>query len=104
MPRMGAVADMPAVIEEWKRLVLTRRKGVMCRLTTTAVVDDKHTLTVQVPADIAPGPKQIVIVLEDAAPMNTETRKLKLPPAHAVGPMDPSCTYRREDMYGDDGR
>jgi hypothetical protein len=76
----------------------------MRTLTTTAVVNDNHTLTVQVPDDIVPGPKQVVIVLEDATPMNKETRKLNLPRAHAVGPVDPTCTYRREDMYGDDGR
>jgi hypothetical protein len=76
----------------------------MRTLTTTAIVSPNHTLTAEVPADIAPGPKQVVIVLEDGAPSNKEPRKLTLPPPHPVGPVDPTCTYRREDMYGDDGR
>jgi hypothetical protein len=76
----------------------------MRALTTTAVVNENHTLTVQVPADIAPGPKQIVIVLEEGTPMNKTSRTLKLPTPHPVGPADPTRTYRREDMYGDDGR
>ncbi len=75
----------------------------MRTLTTTAVVSDNHTLTAQVPADIAPGTKQVVIVLEDAVPVKVKNDAFWLTP-HPVGPTDPTCTYRREDLYGDDGR
>jgi hypothetical protein len=76
----------------------------MRTLTTMAVVSDNHTLTVQVPADILPGLKQVVIVLEDDTSVNKASRTLSLPRPHSAGPVDPTRTYRREEMYGDDGR
>jgi hypothetical protein len=56
------------------------------------------------PAPLPGCPKQFVIVLEEGTPMNKAGRTLKLPTPHPVGPADPTCTYRRKDMYGDDGR
>ena len=76
----------------------------MRTLTTTAVISPNHTLTALVPPDIPPGARQVVIVLEDAAAMNHKSGGLELPPPHPVAPVDPTCTYRREDLYGDDGR
>jgi hypothetical protein len=75
----------------------------MRALTVTAVVGPDHTLTVQVPADIPPGIRTAVVVLEDAAETSPRPTTLTFHP-HPVGPADPACTYRREDMYGDDGR
>lgn len=75
----------------------------MRALTVTAVVRPDHTLTVQVPADIPPGVRTAVVVLEDANETSPRPASLTFHP-HPVGPVDPSCTYRREDMYGDDGR
>lgn len=75
----------------------------MRAVTATAMVRPDHSLTVQVPADIPPGPRTVVIVLEDATPNPRVLRPLKLSP-HPVGPADPACTYRREDIYDDDGR
>ena len=76
----------------------------MRTLTTTAVISADHTLTVEVPADIPPGARQVVIVLEDAAVTSNKSAHLELPPPHPVAPADPTGTYRREDLYGDDGR
>ncbi len=75
----------------------------MRTLTTTATINADHTLTAPVPADLAPGRRLVVIVLEDVAPVGPRSASLQLPP-HPVGPADPTCTYRREDLYGDDGR
>lgn len=75
----------------------------MRALTMTAVVRPDHTLTVQIPADIPPGARTVVIVLEDANGACQRPAALTFHP-HPVGPADPACTYRREDIYGDDGR
>ena len=75
----------------------------MRALTVTAVVQPDHTLTVQVPEDIPPGVRTVVIVLEDANETCRQPFTLTFN-AHPVGPTAPNCTYRREDMYGDDGR
>ncbi len=75
----------------------------MRALTATAVVRADHTLTVQVPADIPPGMRTVVIVLEDVTATPARPVPLMFSP-HPVGPADPGCTYRREDLYGDDGR
>lgn len=75
----------------------------MRTVTTTAIIRPDHTLTLQVPSDISPGSRTVVVVLEDPPPVPHAVVPLKLSP-HPVGPADPACTYRREDMYGDDGR
>ena len=75
----------------------------MRAVTATGIVRADHTLTVPVPADIPPGVRTVVIVLEDASQAVHGAGPLQLRP-HPVGPADPTCTYRREDIYGDDGR
>ena len=42
-----------------------RRTQAMRALTTTAVIGADHTLTARVPPDITPGPKTVVIVLDE---------------------------------------
>ena len=75
----------------------------MRAVTATAVVRSDHTLTVSVPADIPQGPQTVVVVFQDGHAQPTGRMPLIFTP-HPVGPADPSCTYRREDLYGDDGR
>jgi hypothetical protein len=77
----------------------------MRSLVLTAVVTPEHTVTIAVPPDIPPGPHEVVLVIQE----EVQTATKGVPdflnwPAHPVGPTDPSCTYRREDLYGDDGR
>jgi hypothetical protein len=74
----------------------------MRTLIATATIDPNHMLTVQVPADIPPGAHQVVVVLEDV-PTTGEALIVNWP-AHNVGLSDPAMTFRREDLYGDDGR
>jgi hypothetical protein len=74
----------------------------MRTIETTAEVTPEHTLTIQLPADIPPGPHRVVLVIESGE------RKVPLPwkdwKPHDVGLVDPNFTFRREDLYGDDGR
>lgn len=72
----------------------------MRALTATAVVRPDHTLSVQLPEDVAPGTRTVVIVLDETPPA---LAPLVIEP-HPVGPAHPSDTYRREELYGDDGR
>lgn len=77
----------------------------MRSLVVTAVVTPEHTLTVAVPADIPPGPHQVVLVIDGADQPSFQGPPDFLNwPAHDVALVDPSCTFRREDLYGDDGR
>ena len=74
----------------------------MRAVTATAVVGSDHTMTLPVPVDVPIGPQKVVVVLQDTAALRA-TEPLNFAP-HPVGPADPTCTYRREDLYGDDGR
>jgi hypothetical protein len=76
----------------------------MRALTVTAVVRPDHTLTVQVPADIPPGTHQVVVVLQEDASPPRRDRFTADWPVHQSGPVDANMTFRREDIYGDDGR
>jgi hypothetical protein len=75
----------------------------MRTLTTTARINSDHTLSARVPDDIGPGTCRIVIVLDDPSGGPGQSATLSLPQPHPVGPSDPECTYRREDLYDDDG-
>jgi hypothetical protein len=75
----------------------------MRAVSTTAVVRPDHTLVVQLPADIPAGTHEIVIVLQDQ-PAQQTALLAKWPAPHDVGLVDPNMTFRREDIYGDDGR
>lgn len=72
----------------------------MRTIETTAVVTPDHTITVQLPEDIPPGECRVVVVVEDRA---IEALPFGLRP-YNIGLTDPNCTFRREDLYGDDGR
>ena len=100
---------------------------------TTAVVTAEHTVTVQLPADFPTGLCTVAIAARgesvgDELPLGlskietgpwpdgfTVSREqiyddLKIPiiwaewPGHDAKLNDPTCTFRREDIYGDDGR
>ena len=76
----------------------------MRTLTATAVVNENHTLTVEVPADISPGIHEVVVVIQHPEPQQRPNELFRDWPAHNVGLVDPTMTFRREDIYGDDGR
>lgn len=73
----------------------------MRTIETTAVVTPEHTLTIQLPVDVPLGAHRVVLVIDNgdqAAP-----KRLDLKP-YNIGLVDPNFTFRREDLYGDDGR
>jgi hypothetical protein len=74
----------------------------MRTVTATAMVRPDHTLVVPVPDDVPAGECQVVVILQEtgsgSAPVGVRFRP------HPTGPIDPQTTYRREDVYGDDGR
>ncbi|MGH7172199.1 MAG: hypothetical protein ACRELF_12510 [Gemmataceae bacterium] len=76
----------------------------MRALTTRAVVSADHTLTMPVPEDVSPGEHQVTVMIEEAALSPSEKGSLMDWPAHAVALVEPRNTFRREDLYCDDGR
>jgi hypothetical protein len=75
----------------------------MRTIETTGVVTPEHTLTIQLPADVPPGPHRVVLVIESGGPPKAPSLWKDWKP-HNVGLVDPNFTFRREDLYGDDGR
>jgi hypothetical protein len=76
----------------------------MRALTAIATVRADHSLTMQVPADVPAGSHRVVVVFEEAAPKKAFSNFFADWPAHDVSLVDPQMTFRREDIYGDDGR
>ncbi len=75
----------------------------MRTIETVATVTAEGKLIVEAPPGMAPGEHRVVIVVEETPhtagrlpPLKLHTWKLNAWPA--------DCTFRREDLYGDDGR
>lgn len=74
----------------------------MHTITTTAVATPEHTITVKVPEDIPLGEYPLLIIVGHEKGVRTgRWRDLKPSDVELV---DPNFTFRREDLYGDDGR
>lgn len=68
-------------------------------------VRSDHTLIVPIPKDIPIGTHRVVVVLqEESAPSQSGDRFTANWPAHEVALTDPTRTFGREEIYGDDGR
>jgi hypothetical protein len=76
----------------------------MRTLTTTAAISPSHTLTMQVPADIAPGIYDVMLVIQEPLSTPRWNGFFRDWPPHNVALADPTMMFRREDIYGDDGR
>ncbi len=78
----------------------------MVRIETTAEVTPEGKLTVAVPPKVTPGEHWVVVTIDDedsTAEARKPTAPLKLKMLNwSAWPKD--CAFRREDMYGDDGR
>jgi len=74
----------------------------MRTIETTAVVGADHTITLKLPDDFPVGECQVVVVTEALAA--SAPGKWADWPAHDLVMLNPNETFRREDMYGDDGR
>jgi hypothetical protein len=76
----------------------------MRTIETTAVVTPEHTITVQLPPDVPPGPCQVVVVVGTAGlPVHRATGQPLVFSNYPVR-LATDTTFRREEMYGDDGR
>ena len=75
----------------------------MRTIETTAEVGPDGKLVVQLPPDIPPGPHRVVVVVEEQ-PAERPKREPMTFSAYDVELIDPNMTFRREDLYGDDGR
>jgi hypothetical protein len=72
----------------------------MKMIQTTIVVDSEGRATIQLSPDVAPGPHQALVVIDEpAAALAPLTFS-----AHDVGRWPEGFTVRREEIYGDDGR
>ena len=81
----------------------------MVAIQLKGTVQQDGTLELKLPAGVAPGEHELVVVLPLDAPAEeragengvpARTRKLELT-AYPVGLVDDSFTFRREDLYGD---
>ena len=70
----------------------------------TAVIGDDRKLTVQLPSDVAPGPHQVVIVVDGPVCERPRPWTMDNWPVHDAGLVDPNFTISRAELYGDNGR
>lgn len=75
----------------------------MHTIETTAVVTPEHTVTVTLPLEIEPGEYDLILVVRTPPPKAESLSFADWPP-HVNTLVDPTCTFRREDLYGDDDR
>ncbi len=76
----------------------------MRTIETTAVVGNDRKVTVQLPPEIAPGPHQVVLVVDGPLDERPQTWTIADWPVHDAALVDPNFTMRREELYGDNGR
>ncbi|MDP9313742.1 MAG: hypothetical protein M3R24_23165 [Chloroflexota bacterium] len=78
----------------------------MRTIETTATIEPDGTLTVKLPPDIEPGQHHVVLVIDEAKLSLRERAVVEPFPVLQVSAWGypPDETFRREDMYGDDGR
>jgi hypothetical protein len=78
----------------------------MKTIQTTIEVDEQGRATIQLPAGVTPGQYQAVVVIEDRQPVAPRPRPSMADfPRHEIPwPFPEGFTFRREEIYGDDGR
>jgi hypothetical protein len=73
----------------------------------TITITDERKITIALPPDVAPGDHHAVLVLEEIRTTSPPARTSKPPLKLAAWKWEAwpeECTFRREDIYGDDGR
>ncbi len=75
----------------------------MHAIETTAVVTAEHTVTVELPPEIEPGEYELVLVVRTGKRKPPSLSFADWPP-HVNALVDPTRTFRREELYGDEGR
>ena len=70
----------------------------------TVSTDGRALLEFALPAGVPPGIDRAVVVIEEQlTEQESSLDQLKFS-THPVGPVPADCSYRREDIYGDNGR
>jgi hypothetical protein len=70
----------------------------------TVSTDGRALLDFALPADVSPGTHRAFVVIDEQLAEQKPSRDQLSFSTHPVGPVPADCTYRREDIYGDDGR
>ena len=70
----------------------------------TVSTDGRASLEFALPADVPPGIHRALVVIEVQLSERKFSNDQPKFSTHPVGPVPADCTYRREDIYGDDGR
>jgi hypothetical protein len=78
------------------------KEYTMRTIETHAVVSDDGKLTIQVPPDVTPGEHQVKLIIEEFQNQNGE-QPAEFLVIH-VDSWPEGLSFRREDMYGDEGR
>ena len=75
----------------------------MKALETTGTVTNDRKLITNVPPDVEPGEHSIVVLIDEST--NTQRRQTVVDiPSYPNRLVDPTGTFRREDIYDADGR
>ena len=77
-------------------------RNTMITVKTTAHIDDKGEVKVQLPEGLSPGEYNLLIVIDEKPLVKKANEPLKFASYNYVIPAGE--TFRREDMYGDEGR
>jgi hypothetical protein len=75
----------------------------MLTIETTAIITPDGHLTIEVPTDMPPGERRVVVVIEEPPVGNKERPPFDFP-VTSYGSWPDDLSLRREDMYGDWGR
>ena len=76
----------------------------MITIQTQVTVDEQGMATLRLPPVVAPGQHDVVLVIEEARAPTKKSIRQDLPRHDVHWPFNPTETFRREDLYGDDGR
>jgi hypothetical protein len=77
----------------------------MRTIETTIEVDDQRKATIQLPADLTPGPyRAVVVVIDEPAAPPVHPTMADFPRHDIPWPFPEGFTFRREDIYDDSGR
>ena len=75
----------------------------MTTIECTATIDETHRAVLQFPDDVLPGTHRLMVVIQDAGGRERNA-PLEPLPSFNPGPWPAGLSFRREDIYGHDGR
>ncbi len=99
---MLKLAALQGLLPDIDAAVNAAQASIMLTLEQTAIVTPEHTLTIEVPLVVSPGEHHVTVVIDSAATSAVPvSRRLNLILLRLKTP--PEFTYRREELYGDNG-